>query len=91
MNLTFWQPANAMGTAATVDTVFENQPVKINFYWSAAELSIEPQTREQLSTQIHEFLENHPLTNLNDRNVFHLQRRGDQFGEASDPGWSPPA
>jgi hypothetical protein len=91
MNPTFWQPTNAVGTAATIDTTIEGQPVKINFYWSAAELALEPQTQQQLTAQITEFLTNHPLTSLNGRNVFHLQRRGDQFGEISDPGWSPPA
>ena len=91
MNPVFWQPTNAAGTAATLDTTFEGQPLKINFYWSLAGLSIAPRNQEQLTTQINEVLEKHPLTNLNGKNVFHLERRGNQFGEISDPGWSPPA
>ena|SRR5437868_7975898 len=91
MDPVFWQPTNSVGIAATVDSVFENQPVKINFYWSAFERSVEPQTNEQLTVQIRELLEEHPLINPNGKNVFHLMRRGDQFGEISDPGWVPPA
>jgi len=86
----FWQPTNAAGTAATVDTFFEDVPIKINFYWSILNLSAEPKTHEQLIAQIREMLAKHPLVDRKGKNVFHLERRGDQFGEIADPGWVPP-
>lgn len=89
INPIFWQPANAVGAAATVDMVFENVPVKINFYWSIFELSIEPKTREELVAQVRQMLIEHPLVNRNGRNVFHVERRYDEFGEIADPGWVP--
>lgn len=85
----FWQPANANGMAATVYIIFDNQSVKVNFYWSGIGLAIEPQTHEQLADQIHEFFIRHPLTNLNGRSVFYLRRSDDDFIEIADPGWSP--
>ncbi len=89
INPVFWQPANSVGTAATVDMMFENTLVKINFYWSIFELFIEPKTREELVTQVRQMLVEHPLTNRNGMNVFHVERRHNQFGQIVDPGWVP--
>jgi hypothetical protein len=89
INPVFWQPANSVGTAATVDMIFEKVPVKINFYWSLFELSIEPKTSEELIGQIRQMLIEHPLVNRNGMNVFHVERRYSQFGQIPDPGWVP--
>lgn len=90
INPVFWKPANAIGSAASIDYVFEGKMVKINFYWSLAELSVEPKTPEELTAQISTFLIDHPLVDLNGHTIFHLQRYFDDFVGVPDPGWMPP-
>ncbi|HET7320191.1 MAG TPA: hypothetical protein VFI84_01225 [Candidatus Saccharimonadales bacterium] len=90
MNPIFWQPTNTIGTAATIDTVFDDQPIKLNFYWSGVELAVVPKTQEQLTAQINEFLEVHPLVDRRGQNVFHLLRRGNDFVQIETSDWVSP-
>jgi len=90
LNIKFWRLTNAAGTAATVDSSFENQPVKINFYWSMAELAISPKSEQELSNEIHDFMIKHPLATPNGKNVFHIHNELGEFHETTDPGWVSP-
>lgn len=91
MNIHFWQPTNAVGTAATLDSTYKGKPVKINFYWSGMELAAEPKSKKELLDQIREFESKHPLTDPKGKNVFYVRRELDEFYETSDPGWVSPA
>ncbi len=86
----FWEPANALGKAATVRGTVNGGPIILNFYWSGMSLTFRSDDRKDetaLCREVTDFIKAYQPKEDDDQ-VQHFMHDDEGFRRIADPHWN---